>query len=85
MNLVSGFPGAYEQQWFRQRIDHLEHYRTDRGTYLFPKEYLPEKKNSYYLYSGAHLGLGEKGGQALEIESTFRMLSIRKRAGLILG
>ncbi len=59
----------------------LEGYRTAQGTYRFPSELLKERRNSHYLYAGSHLGLAEdrRGKQGLELESTFRMLLIRRR------
>jgi hypothetical protein len=80
MDLVAHYPGAGEMPWFQKGIQHLEQYRVDQGRYCFPASYLPEKNGGYYLYTGALMGLGERGKQRLEIESTFRMLSMRKNA-----
>jgi hypothetical protein len=68
-----------QSEWFRGYLAHLEGFRTPEGTYCFPGEYLKERRGGgYYLYSGAHMGLGEnrRARQALEIESTFRMQRI---------
>jgi len=39
-----------------------------------------EQRNRYYLYCGAHMGLGEnrRTRRWREIESTFRMLNIKR-------
>lgn len=66
-------------EWFRGHLAHLEGFRTPEGTYRFPSDYLRERRGGgYYLYGGAHMGLGEnrRSRQGLEIESTFRMLRI---------
>jgi|TARA_Y100000310_G_scaffold344658_1_gene458612 hypothetical protein len=77
LDLVSKWPGASELPWFREGVEHLEQYRTKDGRYKFPAKYMPERKDSYYLYAASHMRLGEKGRNALEIESTFRMLMLQ--------
>ncbi len=74
------FASARSSPWFRQGLDQLESFRTAQGTYRFPQDLLREKRNSYYLYGGAHMGLGEdrRRPDALELELTFRMLKIKK-------
>lgn len=83
LDLTSRLPGAASIPWFRNGLEHLEQYRTDTDRYMFPKKYVPERKNGYYLYAGARMRLGEKGREGLEIESTFRMLSMKANAGLL--
>jgi len=39
---MAHFPKAKEHSWFRESINHLESYITERGTYIFPSEYLTE-------------------------------------------
>lgn len=52
--------------------------RRDDGFYELNKSLIKEKKDSYYIYSGSHMGLGEKGTHKnwVKIESTFWMLKI---------
>ena len=72
-----------QSAWFREHLAYLEGCRTPEGTYRFPKEYLKESRGGgYYLYGGAHMGLGEnrRTKRALEIESTFRMLALKRLA-----
>jgi hypothetical protein len=80
VELFARFDAARNTQWFRDALSKLENCRTDRGTYVFPPDYLKEKRNSYYIYQGAHMGLGENRRKRtwIEIESTFRMLNIRR-------
>ena len=80
LDLVSRYPGAAQIPWFQKAIQHLEQYKLAKGTYCFPALYLPEKNGGYYLYSGAMMGLGERGKRRLEIESMFRMLSMKWNA-----
>ena len=53
-------------------------FRTPQGTYRFPGGYLRESEG--YYVSGYGMGLGENRRKplGLEIESTFRMLKIRR-------
>lgn len=78
LELGARFAAARAAPWFQAGLAQLEGYRTPQGRYCFPSELLKETANSYYLYAGAHMGLGEnrKQAQALEIESTFRMMKI---------
>lgn len=79
--LMARFQPIRQQAWFRKELATLESYRTTSGTYCFPSGMLPERTNNYYLYSGAHMGLGEnrRTPLGLELESTFWMLLIQKR------
>jgi hypothetical protein len=79
MEMMAQFECGRASGWYRRGLAHLETFRTEHGTYLFPREYLSEK-SSYYLYAGMHMGLGEwpRDSHALELESTFRMLRLNK-------
>jgi hypothetical protein len=83
LELASNFEASRKAGWFQEGIGELERFRTPSGTYRFPSEYLKERPNGYYLYAGAHMGLGEnrRSKRALEIESTFRMLRIKGFGG----
>ena len=83
LDLVSHYPGAGQLPWFQKGIQHLEQFRVEKNRYCFPASYLPEKTGGYYLYAGALMGIGERGKQRLEIESTFRMLSMKRNASNI--
>ncbi len=83
MELMAHFPMVSTNSWFRNALEHLETYRTERGTYSLPKQYLGEKEG--YYVCGMHMGLGENRRQktANELESTFWILKIKKSAGMI--
>ena len=76
------FAAARQSDWFQRGLSLLETYRMEVGFYQFPAGMLPEKAG-YQVYGGAHMGLGEsrRGDLGLRLESTFRMLWIRKRMG----
>ena len=84
LELVSRFPDADRMPWFRAGLNHLDQFRLDSGRYRFPSTYVPERRGGYYLYAGAHMRLGERGKLGLEIESTFRMLSMARNADVLL-
>lgn len=79
LELGARFAATHQSESFQQGLATLKSYRTAHGTYRFPPALLSEK-NGYYIYGGAHMGLGEnrRSPQAMELESTFRMLLIQK-------
>ena len=80
LELAARFAPARRSQWFKTALADLERHRTEKGTYRFPGEYLKEKRNSYYIYQGAHMGVGENRRKRdwIEIESTFRVLNVQR-------
>ncbi|HSV26967.1 MAG TPA: hypothetical protein VLH60_03655, partial [Sedimentisphaerales bacterium] len=79
LELMCRFPIACRHEWTLRCIEYLGRYRTSRGTWIFPREYLTEKPVGYWV-CGAHMGLEEdrRSSRTLETESTFRMLKIKK-------
>jgi hypothetical protein len=79
LELMAHFPIARRSQWFRDGVQHLEGYRTARGTYRFPARYLREQQSGYWV-QGAYMRLEEnrRSRQSLELDSTFRLLKIEK-------
>ncbi len=82
VELMGHFPTARKHRWFKGCMEHLENFRTDDGTWRLPRRYLKEQKVGYWV-GGAHMGLEEnrRSSRATEIESTFRMLKIRRATG----
>ena len=78
LELMAHFPVARRSQWFKDCLDHLEGYRTERGTYRFPAPYLREQPSGYWV-QGAYMRLEEnrRARQSLELGSTFHMLKIK--------
>jgi hypothetical protein len=79
VELMAHFAVARQSPWFRQSLAHLESYCTDRGTYRFPSAYLREQTDGYYV-TGAYMRLeaDRRRRVALELDSTFRMLKIKR-------
>jgi hypothetical protein len=82
LELGAHFKSARKSEWFRQGIATLEEHQTPEGTYRFPSTLIPEKTGTH-IYAGSHMGLGEnrRTKLALKLESTFRMLLIKKLTG----
>ena len=77
LELMAHFKTAVNHEWFHNNFRRLENFRTDKGTYILPKESLQEKQG--YWVNGKHMGLGENRRKklALELESTFRVMKIK--------
>jgi hypothetical protein len=75
---ISQYPIARKTKWFNDLLDYLEKYRMESGTYIFLKEWLPEK--SGYAVGGFHMSFGENRRKKiwLETESTFYMQLLRQ-------
>lgn len=78
MQMMAPFKSTRESDWFKRMMVLLERYKTDDGTYIFPKTWLPERRSGYWV-NGAYMALEDnrKKSIAIECESTFRMLKIR--------
>lgn len=76
------YPDAVKTSWFSRAMEHLESFCTEKGSYRFPSKYLPEATS--YAVTGGHMGLGEnrRNKSALEVESTFWMMKVKRLAGL---
>ncbi len=79
LEFMARFRGARDSDWFRDSLEFLETFRTDTGTYLFPRKFLPEKKVGYWV-AGTRMMFDDRKGHAnaIECESTFYMLRIRR-------
>jgi len=68
---VSKYPVALKTKWFGDLLKYFEKYKTDNGTYIFPKEWLKESPG--YAVQGHHISFGENRRKKnwCEIESTF--------------
>jgi hypothetical protein len=43
LHMMSNFKAALKSEWFCEGLNYLEQFRTEKGTYLFPKEFLSRK------------------------------------------
>lgn len=80
--MLSHFRSAINHPWFIESLKHLESFMTKRGTYVFPSQYLTERKGKGYWILGAYMGLGENRRRRVwgELESTFWMMKIKKNS-----
>ncbi len=83
LDTLAPFSCIRKSQWFQSSLKYLEEFRSEEGTYSFPRTWLPEKRRGYWI-GGEYMAYDERKGRknAVEVESTFRVLSIRQRAGL---
>jgi hypothetical protein len=72
-DFIVRYPLVLKLKWFSNLLDYFEKYKTENETYIFPKEWLPEKPG--YAVGGFHMSFGENRRKKtwLEIESTFYM------------
>ena len=84
LEALAPFKCIRKSTWFQNSMRYLEEFRTEEGSYSFPRTWLPEKKRGYWV-GGDYMAYDDRKGKtnAIEVESTFRVLSIRNRAGLI--
>ena len=79
---LAHFEAARRHPWIKANLEHLEQFKTADGTYLFPRDYLPEKPAAYWVTGGKMALEGNpRNKKAIEIESTFRMVKIKKSFG----
>lgn len=90
LNLMSYSPIALASQWFQKSMDFLEEYKTERGTYIFPDDFLyhtfVRPANSTVVY-GAYISKdvlpkikrNERRSFAIELVSTFFVQLMKKR------
>jgi hypothetical protein len=83
LDALAPFECIRTSSWFKNSMEYLEQFRTEEGTYSFPRTWLPEKKKGYWV-GGEYMAYDERSRKhnVIEFESTFRVLNIRKRAGL---
>ena len=74
------FRTVRESKWFVETMAALGEWRTDRGTYRFPEDRVPERESGMWI-SGDFMALDDRNREsAMECESTFRVLWIQKIA-----
>ncbi len=79
LDFMVRFPAARKSPWFKEMMEYVETFRTSSETYEFPKTWLPEKPEGYWV-GGVRMAFDErkKNPKAIECESTFRMLRIKQ-------
>ncbi|MFX0054440.1 MAG: hypothetical protein ACFFAX_07880 [Promethearchaeota archaeon] len=76
--IMAPFKTARSSEWFIRMMEKLEACKTEYDTYQFPRDWLPEKQEGYWV-NGAYMALEEnrRKSSAIESESTFRMFRIK--------
>lgn len=80
-NLMSCFKKSHESKWFKCCLEHTDQFQTEKGTYIFPKEYLHQKyiTEAFLNESNMRLKQNEREKLQRELISTLFMLKIRDR------
>lgn len=78
ITLLSKFKSMKSHPFMKNILDELYVFQGEDGLFMFPKEFLKEKKDQYHLYSGAHMSIGisRKNKEWIKIESNYWMLKI---------
>ena len=84
LEMMAPFECARQSQWFMDSLEYIEEFRTKEGTYSFPRAYLPEKKEGYWI-GGCRMGIEDnrRSNLAIICESTFWVLRIKSLAGIL--
>jgi len=84
LELLAPFEKARGSAWFKESLGLLENQQTQDGYYRFPRKWLPEKSSGYWV-GGHYMALEDdrRKQAAIDCESTFRVLKIKRLAGLI--
>jgi len=80
VHLLSTIENTENNPRFKKELSKLLKYKTGDGFYEIDRTFVNEKSNVNFLYSGAHMGLGEnrRSKKWCRIESTYWMLKILK-------
>jgi len=83
LELMAHFPISHKHKWFEESLKHIKGFQLTLGQYKLDRTYLKEKPNGYWV-TGTYMGLEENRRYplALNLESTFRILKIKKLANL---
>lgn len=78
--ILSNFKAAHSNTLFVEKLRSFLGMKNEDGYFSFDKNQLREKKNTYYIYNGSHMGMGEnrRSKRWQWIESTYWMLRILK-------
>ncbi len=81
LDVMSHFEISHKSKWFQDCLSHLEQFKTENGTYIFPKEYLHKKYIEKAFLSEANMSLKRTERELLkrELVSTMKMVEIYRR------
>ncbi|MHA1935607.1 MAG: hypothetical protein ACW97A_10010 [Candidatus Thorarchaeota archaeon] len=83
MEMLAPFSCVRKSAWFRKALAYLELFKTEFDTYSFPRTWLPERREGYWV-GGTRMAYDKRAGKpnAIELESTFRYMRICRLAGI---
>ena len=81
IDFMSYFKTVHKSKWFQNCLRHLEQYKTEKGTYIFPKEYLHKKYIDKAFLNDKYINLKRNERELLkrELVSTMKMVEIYNR------
>lgn len=81
LDFMSHFKTVHQSKWFHDCLNHLEQYKTEKGTYIFPKAYLHKKYIDKAFLNEKNLSLKRNERELLkrELVSTMKMVEIYRR------
>lgn len=81
LDFMSHFKAVRKSKWFHDCLNHFEQYKTEKGTYLFPKEHLHKKYIDKAFLNETNLSLKRNERELLkrELVSTMKMVEIYRR------
>lgn len=81
LNIMSKFRASHKSTWFKYCINYIEQFRTERGTYIFPKEYFHRKyiDKAFLNESDMKLKRTEREFIMRELISTLNMMEINEK------
>ncbi|MCL1858930.1 MAG: hypothetical protein FWF92_06815 [Oscillospiraceae bacterium] len=81
LDIMSHFEMARKSKWFGSCLNYLEQFKTETGTYIFPKEYLNKKYIDKAFLNKTNMSLkgDEREQMKRELISTMKMTEIYNR------
>ena len=81
LDFMSYFKIAHKSKWFHDCLNHFEQFKTEKGTYIFPKEYLRKKYIDKAFLNETNMSLKRNERELLKCElvSTMKMVEIYSR------
>jgi hypothetical protein len=81
LEIMSNFEVARKSEWFIRSLSYFEQFKTEKGTYILPKDCFNNKYIEEAFLSKKNLSLkrNERQNIACEVVSTLRMLKIIER------
>ena len=81
LDFMSHFKIAHKSKWLHDCLNHFEQFKTEKGTYIFPKEYLHKKYIDKAFLNETNMSLKRNERDLLkrELVSTMKMVEIYNR------